>query len=563
MKKPYQFPVIKPERPKQETTYGLVAEAGWDMNDGNLAFKKTIDCIQKWLDEKVPYNLPPHSIQRKSYTIEEGFHRVECVSLLEKGVWAARLSHPDVGMGKDIPAVAGRHWTTDTCAELIDGRVQVAIRIACHSAPNCNADIKYVRPGLVRRLNDTIGLAQEHPLREEPWTIKNEADIKELEKLLLSPGRRLPVFLISQPNRKKWDYTPSTPQYMLHGQYLARKIVGYAHVVQIPYELGFAWKNRVGASWAAYDGAVRIYWPGLNFDEDPPRSHPVFFKKSIWNYQYENETGARAFQLHASQLVSSYHAKRRISWENISFVPSTRIKLADFNAEKIAKLTNIDDIKAFYKEQVDALRQKLEEAELESEQWSDEAQKEQEAREFHEEENKSLRNRIQYLSDNLTAKSGNAVDVDITLPESYDEMVEWVGEHLAGRLVLHPRAIRSLRAAQYESVALVTESLILLANEYRDYCMGKVPKVDFDEACQELYLTCSGSIAEHKAGEHGDTYFIRFPIGSQKKRFLASHLRKGTSREARHCLAIYFFWDDNTSQVVVGWLPSHLKNDLT
>ena len=41
------------------------------------------------------------------------------------------------------------------------------------------------------------------------------------------------------------------------------------------------------------------------------------------------------------------------------------------------------------------------------------------------------------------------------------------------------------------------------------------------------------------------------------------HIRKGRDHDARHCLAIYFFWDEETRQVVVGWLPSHLDNRLT
>jgi hypothetical protein len=41
------------------------------------------------------------------------------------------------------------------------------------------------------------------------------------------------------------------------------------------------------------------------------------------------------------------------------------------------------------------------------------------------------------------------------------------------------------------------------------------------------------------------------------------HLKKGTSRESRHCLRIYFFWDEDSDQVVVGHLPDHLTNDLT
>jgi hypothetical protein len=36
------------------------------------------------------------------------------------------------------------------------------------------------------------------------------------------------------------------------------------------------------------------------------------------------------------------------------------------------------------------------------------------------------------------------------------------------------------------------------------------------------------------------------------------HVKKGNSREARNCLRIYFFWDEEREQVVVGHLPAHL-----
>jgi len=48
-----------------------------------------------------------------------------------------------------------------------------------------------------------------------------------------------------------------------------------------------------------------------------------------------------------------------------------------------------------------------------------------------------------------------------------------------------------------------------------------------------------------------------------KTKLLNLHLRKGTTKDDRYCLAIYFFWDDEKRRVVVGWLPSHLDNRLT
>ncbi len=69
--------------------------------------------------------------------------------------------------------------------------------------------------------------------------------------------------------------------------------------------------------------------------------------------------------------------------------------------------------------------------------------------------------------------------------------------------------------------------------------------------------------ARHRAGEEGATYFVRWPVAGGGEEFLECHLRKGSGTDARHCLAIYFFWDQAGEQVVVGWLPGHLENRMT
>ena len=55
-------------------------------------------------------------------------------------------------------------------------------------------------------------------------------------------------------------------------------------------------------------------------------------------------------------------------------------------------------------------------------------------------------------------------------------------------------------------------------------------------------------------------YYVNF--GGQR-RALQLHLKKGVSREPRNCLRIYFFWDDDADQVVVGHLPGHLTTATT
>jgi hypothetical protein len=42
------------------------------------------------------------------------------------------------------------------------------------------------------------------------------------------------------------------------------------------------------------------------------------------------------------------------------------------------------------------------------------------------------------------------------------------------------------------------------------------------------------------------------------------HLKNGgNTRDPMRCLRIYFFWDDDEQQVVVGSLPAHLENHMT
>lgn len=84
---------------------------------------------------------------------------------------------------------------------------------------------------------------------------------------------------------------------------------------------------------------------------------------------------------------------------------------------------------------------------------------------------------------------------------------------------------------------------------------GFITRGEFDEVCRELGIEEKASIADSAAGELGDTYFVMHH-GRRKK--MDRHLIKGTSRDPRYCLRIYFFWDEDDSQVVVCSLPQHL-----
>jgi hypothetical protein len=74
-----------------------------------------------------------------------------------------------------------------------------------------------------------------------------------------------------------------------------------------------------------------------------------------------------------------------------------------------------------------------------------------------------LSNYNDYLRSQLQQKTGNDLDDIIEIPRTYNEMNEWVKKYLAGRLVFLPRAIRSIKHAEYEDIDMVYKCLNLLS----------------------------------------------------------------------------------------------------
>ena len=93
--------------------------------------------------------------------------------------------------------------------------------------------------------------------------------------------------------------------------------------------------------------------------------------------------------------------------------------------------------------------------------------------------------------------------------------------------------------------------------------MGTGTDKAFRDALAQYSMDFSGSIDKSRAGQEGEASYVNYPIGTTQRVFLQFHIVRGNSREDRYCMRIYFFWDEETNQVVVGWLPSHLSNRIS
>lgn len=63
-------------------------------------------------------------------------------------------------------------------------------------------------------------------------------------------------------------------------------------------------------------------------------------------------------------------------------------------------------------------------------------------------------------------------------------------------------------------------------------------------------------------GLKGNAKYVNYLIGNTQRVFMQFHLERVNRHENRYCIRFSFFWNEDTNQVVVGWLPSHLSNRI-
>ena len=516
------------------------------------SFSQIIGLILPFVAKSLYTKLPPEAAEHRNFEIQDENRQCECVAVPERMLWAIRFKFTS----KD-----GTLWYYDVSLVREDDRLIFGMKIDTAFG----ADVKALQANLplVESLLECGLLAQGRPVTANLWLVNTPEDVQELVALLEAPYRSLPGIVISAVNRNAWRFTPTAPGYLVNAAYLADKVKGYAIVAQISFQAAFALTEAVGKSWSVYDGACRTYFPKIDFDNGSPAHHPCNLKDKIWFWNYEGLRGERGYTAFLIDTAHRAASTNRTDWSGLYFVPDARILAAELELAHAAHLANAPERELAMQNHIAALQRKLQTAEDENVDWLGELEKATEEAEYYKQENAALRVQLDALRAHLIRQNGESPDKEIPIPTNYKVMGEWVKEHLAGRLVLLPRAERAASKAEYAEVGMVYRALLILANEYRDSRMGTGTDKAFRDALAQFSMNFSGSIDKSRAGQEGEAYYVNYPIGTDQRAFLQFHVVRGNSREDRYCMRIYFFWDEDTNQVVVGWLPSHLSNRIS
>lgn len=474
-------------------------------------------------------DLPIEALGFHSFETGDGVVRAEAAQLDGADIWTLRYSQPDI-------AIPGQEWIVEIASIIDEGRARFSCRLSLFSHEQ-TFDVFADTPAVLKQVCRQLTLQDAgFTFSPDVQHIGTDIDVTTLLKEITSPVRWWPCIIFSESEAG----APRHDADAIH-----RKVMGCANTYVLPdaHEMEFA--AAVGYDFQVTDGYARLFRPGFDVMSSEIPAHPLIRPPAQKrNLAAEAMICAAAFHLSVERanirtLVPSFAGiKQRITRQQ-----SEEARAGGNLAEQLDALEAL----------VTAERRNVEEAVALAIQSDEERQTAQAALAAEQAQVHRLKQRIKALEHSLVSVGGNTIAAD---PESFDDVSAWVSKSLSEGLQLARRAEKGLRSAQYERVEDVVAGLKLLAGPYRDMKLGKTDAAAFEAACREAGFEETRSVSKVGAGQFGDTYFVPY---KGKKIFLDRHLKKGTSKDPRFCLRIYFFWDIQDEIVLVGSLPAHLK----
>jgi hypothetical protein len=168
-----------------------------------------------------------------------------------------------------------------------------------------------------------------------------------------------------------------------------------------------------------------------------------------------------------------------------------------------------------------------------------------------------LRRRLEKAQERISELERELEDAHI--PQDLVQFGAWCREKIVGRgVTLLKRAYDGVNKSRLHDPALIYRSLLLLRDKYVPMRRkgGDGLRLDFERACLDLGLEETPTFSADPASRERAHFSV---IHGGLNRLLDRHLKKGVSYEPKYCFRVYFFWDETSQQVVVGWLPSHLQ----
>lgn len=517
------------------------------------AFRLAGDLLYHWAKHKFSWIFRQMPSEIASFSDQRDGNEIGLILDPQELCLIFRCVHPDA-------RIAGRQWITDVEIRPEGEALLMAIRLSVSSLHHCKEEVPFSRPSFVGQIIEQVGVRDVIPLQSDPHFLQGREEVDSFLHLLQDPARSLPVVVLSAcRDGEQGPYDG----YLMNGKQMAADLVGVAHVFCLSREAADALTDRVGRSWSVFNGAVRTYYPGVCFeDESGCYRHPLLSAQRIRLQEEGEETAEDLPMQKIENYLQNHLVVRRVPWEERGIVFYLTAHQNRLQAQRDASTQSRREQIASYEEQLANLRAQCDENLALADSYSQDCDACHEKNEQLLQRNNCLRAQVELLRYQLQKATGRDALSEDFGEERYADIPDWINRCYPDRLFLHPRAARSLKSAVYEDVHLVYQCLKLLATSYYAYRMGQLNREELLRACTEVDpgLDERGAITDTAAGMQGEEYYVQY---QGKRRKLERHLAKGSSKDRRHCLRIYYFWDDESQVVVIGDLPHHLDTSAT
>ena len=513
--------------------------------------------VLHWMAQRVGQPLPAEARKGKSFETEKiGAQYAAAVFLDDLDVWGGRLDDAD----RSIPQLT---WVTEVgLKQLPDWSIAVSARLVCTRRGLDNVVIEWSVPDIIRpiaalgpasldsrRLAVSVEGTDSRTIRPHPWLVSVD-DVPSLCDLIRDPRRRGPVIVASLPPPSTDARDASLPL-----DILCRRTFGAAHTAVLTGPATFRLTDEFGKEFSVFNGAVRNYRPNFNPEVDEPHQHPFATSRRIRTW----DGGPSAY---ANFLAGSI-LKDTVKRSDADSDPPSFAQLRRLAAER--RIRRARETNATMSERLELAETRIVELHSEREEMEETfegvlkstEEERDEARAKAEtaiQRARNLRARLEMLEAALRQGAGPK---EPEIPNVLNGFEKWCDRHLAGFVEVLPRAKNAAKKSLYQDPSFLYKSLLLLRDYYvpmRRFGSGRVDA--YKQACLNLNIEEARTLGGTGYGEHGDMYRVRF---AGQPRLLDRHLKKGSARDARRCFRLYFFWDEDSEQAVVGWLPAHLE----
>jgi len=511
-----------------------VSRVWFELTD-KAAFDKCIQLSLEWMADRARTALPREAWEGETFDVTDilGANLTKGVRInaVDGALWAGRLDFPD--------PTHPRVWVTELFAQRQIGQLtRFGSQLTCVIRGE-SPTFDVTRPNLVSRVLETLSAeADDWELSEVPIQLA-EGDIDSLVTLLYQPERRLPVVVISENEDGNTRIAPKT---------LGRQCAGAAHLVYLSSGASWQLTRTIGKRMSVFQGAVRLYMPGLTDENEDPYRHPLWLSSGGEALLREISSRVLPFEFLRSNGASDFYRF------------STIRDIVERRNHSVGQ-TNLEFLKL-----------EIRELEEDRDTWRGLATSEQDRARALDAEIERLKAEFARVEAKNSAleyqlKNRSVVPKPETVPDrnlnSYDDLEDWADEVLGEHVHIHASALKDCRKHGHERMLSKIESALLVI---RDYLVparresGKELRALADQKLNELGMEDTPCFVDREEAKQVPGYSV--PYDGQT-RVLFDHIKYGNGYDNANQIRIYYFWDEEKKRFVVGKMPTHLRNNLT